>query len=304
MSQLAQLYIVALTLLLKNLCWLWISFGVKAKVLNKAWKVPELALGCFFSVWSILFQMSPWFTLAQWSSLGNYFSLSLFFYLTLFFSIMTTWYLFSWLHLLRCKLNRILYFSILAAWNKVCYMVGAQGLLGVEINDLPILTTTLRGSLGTFFFLNVRILSLEQCTKSLSDWLPKSLLLLLLPTAFLNLEKATWFTRFLRVWNDQQQALTGHAPRVHKYRTKDFHLAQMARLFPSLAMWVYAAYSLGNQPRIIIISLGQGYISITFAILEEILIWTCTSSHCSPCCKLCSLSISRWIPKSNKGRHR
>lgn len=151
MSQLAQLYIVALTLLLKNLCWLWISFGVKAKVLNKAWKVPELALGCFFSVWSILFQMSPWFTLAQWSSLGNYFSLSLFFYLTLFFSIMTTWYLFSWLHLLRCKLNRILYFSILAAWNKVCYMVGAQGLLGVEINDLPILTT-LRGSLGTFFF--------------------------------------------------------------------------------------------------------------------------------------------------------
>lgn len=152
MSQLAQLYIVALTLLLKNLCWLWISFGVKAKVLNKAWKVPELALGCFFSVWSILFQMSPWFTLAQWSSLGNYFSLSLFFYLTLFFSIMTTWYLFSWLHLLRCKLNRILYFSILAAWNKVCYMVGAQGLLGVEINDLPILTTTLRGSLGTFFF--------------------------------------------------------------------------------------------------------------------------------------------------------
>lgn len=72
--------------------------------------------------------------------------------------------------------------------------------------------------------------------------------------------------------------------------------------FALLGSGASTAYSSGNQPRIILPSLGQSSISITFAILEEILIWTCTSSHCSPSCRLCSLSTSGWVPEIHKER--
>lgn len=74
MSQLAQLYVVALTLLLKTLCCLWISFRVKAEVLDKAWKVPGVALGYLLDLITHFFALLRAFALALSSQFGVFFS--------------------------------------------------------------------------------------------------------------------------------------------------------------------------------------------------------------------------------------
>lgn len=135
-------------------------------------------------------------------------------------------------------------------------------------------------------------LNFKQNTQRIFYWL-WILVLSIPPHCIAGPEKDAIFTKSPIVQYNPEKVLTRH---IH------LKLAKMSFVWLE-CLRSKLGVSFGSEPTVVFICRGQSSALVTLAILEEILIWTCSSSHSSPSCKFCSLSTSRRMPEVNKRRN-